>query len=133
MAYGLWLYKEIETKQGSRRIEIHKRNYTGASIEIDALADDGVVLSMDGGDITDPIIGTTLSLSIIDTEQIDTSLFFTPDATLYRVQLFFGATLEWSGYLTPDSYSENLAYRDIVSLVARDNLGRLNDYTARHQ
>ena len=128
MAYGLWLYKEIQGKH-LVRLEIKKRDYQGQAIEIDALGKDSITLSMDGSNITDPIIGSTLSFAIIDSGQINTSDFFTPDATLYAVELYLDGTLHWSGYLTPDSYSENLSYRDTIQLIARDNLGRLNDFT----
>lgn len=128
MAYGIWLYKEITTSNGVIRLEIKKKNYTGESIEIEALLKDGLTLQVDGRDITDPIIGTTLSISLIDTGQIDTSQFFTPDATLYQVVLYRDSVRIWIGYLTPDSYSENLVYSDVINLTARDNLGRLNDF-----
>ena len=128
MAYGLWLYKEIQGKH-LVRLEIKKRDYQGQAIEIDAIGKDSITLSMDGSNITDPIIGSTLSFAIIDSGQINTSDFFTPDATLYAVELYLDGTLHWSGYLTPDSYAENLSYRDTISLTARDNLGRLNDFT----
>ena len=128
MAYGLWLYKEVQGKDGLVRLEIKKKEYNGESIEIDALIKDSITLSMDGTEITDPIIGTTLTFSIADTEQIDTSLFFTPDATMYEVLLYVAGVKIWDGFLTPDSYQENLAYRDVINLTARDNLGRLNDF-----
>jgi hypothetical protein len=128
MAYGLWLHKEVQGKDGLVRLEIKKKEYNGESIEIDALIKDSITLSMDGTEITDPIIGTSLSFSIADTEQIDTSLFFTPDATMYEVMLYVAGVKIWDGFLTPDSYQENLAYRDVITLTARDNLGRLNDF-----
>ena len=128
MAYGRWLYKEIETKQGAISLAIYKKNYTGNAIEIDALVADSIVISIDGDGITAPIIGSSLPFSIIDTGQIDTSEFFTPDATMYRVDLSRDGTLEWSGYLTPDSYQESLSYRDNINLIARDNLGRLEEF-----
>ncbi len=134
MAYGIWLYKTIETQHGDVTLYIKKRNYIGEAIEINALAPDSLTLSIDGDKLTDPIIGSTLTFGIIDTEQIDTTQFFTPDATLYAVELYRGGTLEWSGYLTPDSYQENLSYRDTISLVARDNLGRLEEFKIeKHQ
>lgn len=128
MAYGRWLYKEIDTNRGSISLSIYKKNYTGNAIEINALVADSIVISIDGDGITAPIIGSSLSFSIVDTGQIDTSEFFTPDATMYRIDLSRDGTLEWSGYLTPDSYQENLAYRDTINLIARDNLGRLEEF-----
>ena len=63
--------------------------------------------------------------------------FFTPDATGYFVQLYITANNEathsgqrtvWSGYITPDSWEESLAYRGTITIVARDNLGHLADF-----
>lgn len=63
--------------------------------------------------------------------------FFTPDATGYFVQLYITANNEathtghrtvWSGYITPDSWEESLAYRGAITIVARDNLGHLADF-----
>ena len=63
--------------------------------------------------------------------------FFTPDATAYYVQLYIaanggathsGSRTVWSGYITPDSWEESLAYRGTITIVARDNLGHLADF-----
>lgn len=63
--------------------------------------------------------------------------FFTPDATGYFVQLYItanngaihtGQRTVWSGYITPDSWEESLAYRGTITIVARDNLGHLADF-----
>lgn len=63
--------------------------------------------------------------------------FFTPDATAYYVQLYIaanggathsGSRTVWSGYITPDSWEESLAYRGSITIVARDNLGHLSDF-----
>lgn len=131
MAYGLWLYKEIVNDTGKKtRLEIEKRDYTGQSYEITALSGD-IVLSIDAGSATDPIVKSNLSFSIIDTAQVTYSDFFTPDATLYKVKMYDVSgqtqTIRWTGYITPDSFGEPLTYRGQINLTARDNLGYLND------
>lgn len=78
-----------------------------------------------GGDLHSPIIKSSLSINIIDTDQFDYTIFFTPDATKFLVYLKIDSVLEWSGYLTPDSFMQSLINVGTISLVARDNLGIL--------
>ena len=132
--YGLWLYKEVKTPYGYARVEIHQKGYEGNAIEIEALAADSIVLSVSNlSEVAAPLQKSQLSFSIIDTNQFDYSLFFTPDARKYKVILSTKVegseyVQRWSGFLTPDSYIEDLQYRSTIDLIARDNIGLLNDY-----
>lgn len=80
---------------------------------------------------------TSLSLSLIDAPERNTSTekwggweeFYTPDATKYMIRLLVDGVLQWSGFVTPDSYEEELSYHAPVTITARDNWGRLNDFT----
>lgn len=132
MAYGLLLYKEIETPLGSQRVEIYKDGFSGTAVEIAGLHADGITISKDSQSLTQPITTSVLTLRLSDCNELDYSQFFTPSATLFKVvwKTINGTTTttRWTGFITPDSYSENLAYRDTLTLTARDNLGRLNDY-----
>lgn len=126
MAYGLYLYKQI-INQGDRvvRLEIYQKDYVGASIEIDSLQSATLVMDNQGEDLTAPIIKSSLNFTLVNTNQFNYEVFFTPDATKFKVVYKLDGVAEWTGYLTPDSYTENLSYRDTISLVARDNLGLL--------
>ena len=128
MAYGLYLYKQI-TNQGNRvvRLEIYQKDYVGASIEINSLQSATLVMDNQGEDLTAPIIKSSLNFILVNTSQFDYEVFFTPDATKFKVVYKLDGLTEWTGYLTPDSYTENLSYRDTISLVARDNLGTLDE------
>ena len=128
MAYGLLLYKEIEAPEGLHRLEVWKDGYAGDAIEIDGLVRDSIHISKNAGDACDAITTSVLTFALYDTGQLDYSQFFTPNAVLFRVVWKMNGSARWTGYLTPDSYSENLSYRDVITLTARDNLGRLNDY-----
>lgn len=131
--YGKWLYKEIGTEYGACMVEIYRKNYTGESIEIGALAADSLSIALENlGSITDPIGKSVCSFSIIDTDQVEYDDFFTPDATALKVvvstRVGSGAYVtRWSGYVTPDFFAENLSYRTPISISARDNIGYLND------
>jgi len=128
MAYGLLLYKEIEAPEGLTRLEVWKDGYAGDAIEIDGLVRDSIHISKNAGDACDAITTSVLTFALYDTGQLDYSQFFTPNAVLFKVVWKMNGSARWTGYLTPDSYSENLSYRDTITLTARDNLGRLNDY-----
>ena len=128
MAYGLLLYKEIDTPQGVQRIEIYKDGYTGSAVEIAGLHRDGITISKDSGELAQPITTSVLSISLSDCGEVDYSQFFTPNSTLFKVVWKMDGSPRWTGFITPDSFAENLSYRDTITLTARDNLGRLNDY-----
>jgi hypothetical protein len=132
MAYGLLLYKELTTPYGTQRIEIHKDGFSGSAVEIAGLHKDGITISKDSGSLTQPITTSVLTIRLSDCEEIDYSQFFTPNATLFKViwktRITSSWETRWTGFITPDSFSENLSYRDTLTLTARDNLGRLNDY-----
>lgn len=130
MAYGLYLYKNVTTK-GNRvvRLEIWSKDYTGSSAEIEAMGASPFAMSIDnsGGGVEEPLIKTNLNIVIKDTNQVDYDLFFTPDATKFKVIIKISGVDYWVGYLTPDSYSESLSYRSDIVLTARDNLGMLSE------
>lgn len=133
MSYGLFLYKTIAAIDKVDRdvtINIYSKDFVGTAIEIDAISKESIVLTLDnqGGDIYAPIIKSNLTFGIIDTEQIDYSVLFTPDAIKYKVELQYNNAVEWTGYLTPDSFVESLAYRDTITLTARDNIGFLEEF-----
>ena len=108
MAYGLLLYKEIEAPEGLHRLEVWKDGYAGDAIEIDGLVRDSIHISKNAGDACDAITTSVLTFALYDTGQLDYSQFFTPNAVLFKVVWKMNGSARWTGYLTPDSYSENL-------------------------
>ena len=134
MAYGLLLYKQIDTPVGTQRLEIHKDGYAGSAVEIVGLQRDGISISKDSDDLAQAVTTSVLTINLNDCGEIDFSQFFTPNSTLFKVIWKTKATgsnsweTRWTGFITPDSFKENLVYRDVLTLTARDNLGRLGDY-----
>lgn len=133
--YGLYCYKFIEAMNGDTyRIQFHRENYTGEAFEIEKMGVTPFTINLDGrGDeLTRPIVKSSLSIQIIDTEQFDYSIFYTASAFEWKVDLarVYGSTGQrfvWSGYLTPDSYSQACVKGATISLTARDNLGYLDE------
>ena len=138
--YKLRYYKEYGLHKAIVRIEILKKyddvNFAPAPIEIGGvLAGARLIMQGDQDDITTPIVKTSLELSLVDAPGTEYGRmtgpweeFFTPDSTGYIVKLYIDNVLEWSGYITPDSYEEDITTYGTVSIIARDNIGHLQDF-----
>lgn len=143
MAYGLKYTAEFQNRRKwFYRVQVYQRDYSGASKTMGDLC--GCVLEVQGnmGDIISPIVKTQLRFSLVDSyDKTDTAQvkygnwqeFYTPDATLYKVVLSEAETGNsytdiWAGYITPDSWQEDLDYRGAVTITARDNIGHLKDF-----
>ena len=143
MAYALRYYKEIPQKNGGAfRLEIHKKDSSVGAIEIGGVIQ-GLSLQIQGqqGDIDTPIVKTSLSMTFADASDLQNGKkngfweeFYTPDAVLWKVILKAKDAKEtafrtiWGGYVTPDSFSETLSYRGSVNIIARDNIGHMQDF-----
>ena len=88
-------------------------------------------------DIDEPIIKTELSFVLVDCPDVaydatekgaNWQEFYTQDSTLYKVQLLENGVVRWTGYITPDSWSEELRYHGTVTIKARDCIGHLQDF-----
>lgn len=141
MAYGLKYYKLIQDahlSSGGRatlQLDIFEKDYTGTSKEIDALT--SLVLEADCQDATSAIQKTILKIGLSDRPDIeDTDTrkygsweeFYTPDSTKFKVTISIANSVRWSGYITPDDWSESLDYHASVNITARDNIGHLEDF-----
>lgn len=138
--YALRYYKAYELNGHNVRLEIHKKypavEYAPAPKEIGRVMQ-GLSLDVQGeqDDIITPIVKTSLAMSFADAPGVeegkktgDWEEFYTPDSTGYKVLLFLDGAIYWSGYVTPDSFEEDLEYHGIVTIVARDNIGHLQDF-----
>jgi hypothetical protein len=137
MAYLLKYYKELVSHGHRWRLEIHQDTDDAIeAVEIGPVLQ-GLRLIMQGdqADIDTPIVKTSLEMVFVDAPNLEDKRkcgyweeFYTSTATEYRVRLMKDGTVEWTGYVTPDSFSESLQYRGSVSIIARDNLGHLQDF-----
>ena len=134
-------YKEIQSHGNEWRVEIWQDNEDDIeSYEIGPVLQGlRLVVQGDQADIDTPIVKTSLEMAFVDAPDLelgktdrkcgDWEEFYTSSATEYQVRLYKNKTLEWTGYITPDSFSEDLRYRGSVTIIARDNLGTLQDTT----
>ena len=137
MAHALRYYKEIQQENGQTiRLEIHRKDSTLPAVEIGRVLQ---VLRLDiqgGADTIDaPIVKTSLTMTFVDAPDLeagkkcgDWEEFYTPDSTMWKVVLKADGKTIWGGYVTPDSYQEDLRYRGSVTIIARDNIGHMQDF-----
>lgn len=144
MAYTLRYYKTIP-QPGERDIllQIYEKDGTRSAMEIGDVIQ-ALHLDIQGSqdDIDTPIIKTSLTMTFVDApDHADAGVmkcgdwqeFYTPDSTYWKVILMArnasgNFTEIWGGYITPDSFSEQLRYRGSVTIVARDNIGHMQDF-----
>ena len=149
MAYYEKYRKTIEQQNGATyRVSIYE-NRTGPlgssyPMEIGGFVACSFVFQGQQSDVFTPVVKTSLEIVLIDVSDNPTvsaspmnikqgnwEEFFTPDAMKYKVVLSTvsgsTATPVWTGYITPDSYEEQLIYHGAISVVARDNIGHLGD------
>ena len=86
--------------------------------------------------VDEPIQKTSLTFGLVDAPERNTANerwgnweeFFTSDATGYKVELIVDGAVRWTGYITPDSWEEDLSYHAPITVTARDNWGRLQEF-----
>ena len=139
--YALRYYKEFGVQDSIVQLQIYKYykapEFAPAPVEIgDVLQGMHLVMQGDQGEVTDPIVKTSLELNLVDAPNTeygrkagDWEEFYTSSSTEYLVKVLVNNVVEWSGYITPDSFEEDLTKFGIVSIIARDNIGHLQDFT----
>lgn len=137
LTYKLRFYKEIESQGHIWRLEIRELSEVQKTAKEIGSVLQGLRLYVQGdqADIDTPIVKTSLEMTFVDAPDLEEDrkcgnweIFYTSSATEYKVKLYKDGVVEWTGYITPDSYSEDLMYRGSVTIIARDNLGSLQDF-----
>lgn len=142
MAYGQKYTSGNITRGGQTyTLVIYQRDYNGSSYEMGDIQ--GLTVEAQAGDSIDaPICKTSLSFTLADSRDKGTvggvkygawEEFYTPDATKYKVVLSRNGSAMWSGFITPDSWQDNLVYRGSVTIVARDMVGHMQDFDFNEQ
>ena len=140
--YGLKYVAEWQNfRKQIFRIEVHEKGFTGTSKTMGHFQNALLEIQGGEGNPTSPIVKTQLRFMLVDSwDEADTSTtkyggweeFYTPDSTRFLVILKSWRNnawvARWSGYITPDSWSENIEYRGSITITARDNIGHLQDF-----
>lgn len=128
MAYGLKYEYRITTRNGNECfLGIYQRDYSGNYRSLNGALQSIRVERMGENLIESAIVKSALTFTLVDMSGGQWQEFFTPDATLYKVILSTDGDARWTGYITPDSFSESLSYRGSVAITARDMLGHMAD------
>ena len=143
-------YRKEITQEGGNIFRLSIYEYrtgnlpSGYPYEIGGFAACNLILQGQQSDVFNPITKTSLELVLVDMSDEPTfsrsgvtvkqggwEEFFTPDSMKYKVVLAKKSGNSypaiWTGYITPDSYEEQLVYHGTISVIARDNLGHLGD------
>ena len=137
MAYQLKYYKGLISQGHRWRLEIHQdTDESLQAVEIGPVLQGlRLIVQGDQADIDTPIVKTSMEMVFVDAPDLEEERkcgyweeFYTSSATEYKVMLIKDDVIEWTGYITPDSFSESLQYRGSVTILARDNLGALQDF-----
>lgn len=146
MAYKLHYYKDLMSQGHQWSLGIY-RETDAAFVPVaeigPVLQGLRLIVQGDQADIDTPIVKTSLEMVLVDAPDLpqkgnfvqkcgNWEEFYTSSATEWKVVLMKDGVTEWSGYITPDSYSESLQYRGSVTIIARDNLGALQDLEYEH-
>ena len=141
-SHKLAYYKELECNGSLVRLNIYQKTilYPVATRIGNVLTSLSYGIQGSDSSIDEPIQKTSLEFSLVDAPDCNTfnerngnwEEFFTPDATGYKVELVIDSVVKWTGYITPDSWEEDLTYHMPVSIIARDNWGRLQDFMFDH-
>ena len=136
--HRLKYFKEIESYGHLWRVEILQDTEQELTpIEIGPVLQSlRLQVQGDQADIDTAIVKTSLELTFVDAPDLEAERkcgyweeFYTSSSTEYMIALYKDGEREWTGYVTPDSFEEDLTYRGSVTIIARDNLGHLQDFT----
>ena len=130
MAYGELYRFVFEAANGPEvTISVAKKDYTGA-VSSRAVGGSAVLKRERSGHI----LGSSLEWAaecLVEDEFAD---LYTSDPTQYRVEVKFGASRVWRGFITPELYSApwvNVPYD--ITLTASDNLSELKNFDFEEQ
>lgn len=122
MAYGLKYFFKISSLNGAEvRIDVLKDGYNGTAVQRPLGA--APVLRQQKND---RVCGSSLAFSPECHVDGEFTEFYTTDPFKYRVDLYRASTKIWSGFITPELYSEpDIAPPYDVNVTATDGLGEL--------
>jgi len=133
MAYGVKYRLEFSDVLGNgKKIEILKDNYSGAVLPLVGTADPVSIKWEGDDDFYSPIIGSTCTLNLFVTDEVQYDNFYAFDEEEFQVKIYYkdasnNYQLYWAGFIVTDSYKQAMASPPYqISLQAHDGLGLLS-------
>ena len=133
MAYGLRYLLEFDTAYNGAvqtfTFKILQKNYNGAPARLLGAAIP-ILDRYQTDEPKPPIKGRNVELRYINEGNVPLTAFYAPEDDTFKGQLFWGAALQFEGYLVQSDCSELLTdAKHEVKLSFTDNLGLLKDVT----
>lgn len=132
MAYGVKYRLEFSDVLGNgKKIEILKDNYSGAVLPLVGTADPVSIKWEGDDDFYSPIIGSTCTLNLFVTNDVQYDNFYAFDEEEFQVKIYYkdasnNYQLYWAGFIVTDSYKQALMSPPYqISVQANDGLGLL--------
>ena len=133
MAYGVKYRLEFSDVLGNgKKIEILKDGYSGSVLPLIG-TDEPLSIKWDGDDdFYSPIIGSTCTINLFVTDDVQYDNFYAFDEEEYQVKIYFKNPtntyiLYWVGFIVTDSYKQAMASPPYqISLQAHDGIGLLD-------
>ena len=133
MAYGIKYRLEFSDVLGNgKKIEILKDNYSGAVLPLVGTSDPVSIKWEGDDDFYSPIIGSTCTLNLFVTDDVQYENFYAFDEEEFQVKIYYkdasnNYQLYWSGFIVTDSYKQAMAAPPYqISLQAHDGIGLLS-------
>ena len=133
MAYGVKYRLEFSDVLGNgKKIEILKNNYSGAVLPLVGTADPVSIKWEGDDDFYSPIIGSTCTLNLFVTDEVQYENFYAFDEEEFQVKIYYkdasnNYQLYWLGFIVADSYKQALMSPPFqISIQANDGLGLLS-------
>jgi len=129
MAYGLKYYSEFTDAYGAAcRLNIAKKNYVGASTEIE-LAADPVVIEREAEKVLSPLLTMGCTINVWSNTNFQYEELFLAAPREYLVSIVRKGNVIFIGYIEPGLYSEDfVAPPYVITISATDHLKSLENY-----
>jgi len=137
MAYGVKYRLEfVDDNLKGKKIEILKDGYSGSVLALTG-TNDPLSIEWSGNDnFYDPIIGSTCSINLFDTDTSNYDNFYEFDEREYKIIIYYkdsGGSYQiyWQGWLLTDQFKEAVTTKPFgITLKGYDGLGSLDGFTA---
>ena len=136
MAYGVKFRLEFaDDNLKGKKIEILKDGYTGSVLDLVGTSDPVIVNWDQDDDFYNPIVGSTCTINLFDTDSSNYDDFYTADEREYKVKISYKDSSDiyqtyWQGWLLVDQFKEAVLPKPYpITLTAYDGLGSLDGFT----
>lgn len=136
MAYGVKFRLEFsDDNLKGKKIEILKNNYSGSVLALTGTSDPVEIEWNQDDDFYNPIIGSTCTLNLFDTDSSNYDDFYEADEREYKIKISYKDSSNnyqtyWEGWLLVDQFKEAVTHKPFpITLKGYDGLGSLNGFT----